>query len=680
MILIYAKVQCLAIEESAIHVNFTNEDDVRSSLEDDIFQIENSDSFSDNEEESSQEVEFSQNIHFDTSDEFSSENKESSKEEDITDTSDELFSDNEEESSQEVEVTNYDNSDESSSSEDDYISVFELLEKRKKTSDENYQKINEFELAEYLDGLLSDTKVNYLVIRSKPERGNLVKITDGTFKKLSELVELEVRNHKVNEISIDAFEHNVNLMKIDFSDNEITGLNPDLFKNLLQLREVNFQQNRLKSLSENLFDKNLELSSINFARNEIQEIPVKLFDKLENLEEIVLNDNRIKVISGQIYKETNLDELRISDKKTAKNEASEEINDEEEGNSGQNLVIDLSNNELDSIPVNIIRVRKSIELLRLTNNSIENLNSDYFLNIKIDTLVFSNNKIVKIPHDFPDNFQKIYLNDNNIRKISDSIYKNKNTLEELHLSGNQIDEILVSEETDDRPNLLYFKILKIDLSANNLHELKPYTFASIKPNLNINLSENNLKRLPENLFSGSNVLELNFAYNLIEKLESDSFKNAQLNVFRADFSNNKIKMLDDDLFDKWGRLLELNLSHNRIEFLPEKLFGNQIKSTLKTVSFADNKINKIDNNTFVNCTWLQNIDLKNNTCFDVAFDSNRNEHEICSNNCEGSCFIVNIYHPIVSISEAAGIFVGSQICEAGKKFIRNDCRFVRKSS
>jgi Leucine-rich repeat (LRR) protein len=299
------------------------------------------------------------------------------------------------------------------------------------------------------------------------------------------------------------------------------------------------------------------------------------------------------------------------------------------------------------------------------------------LNIKIDTLDISNNKIGMIPHDFPDNFQKIYLNDNNIRKISDSIYKNKNTLEELHLSGNQIDEIFISEEKFENVNEDVPESLIIDLSANNLHELKPYTFASIKPNLNIKLSENNLKYLPENLFSGSNVLELNFANNLIEKLESNTFKNARLDVLKADFSDNKIEMLDDDLFDKWARLSKLNLSHNRIKNLSDKLFGSHIEKGLITISFADNEISNIDYHTFINCTSLEYIDLKNNTCFDVAFHSyERIEHEVCSNNCEESCFIISGYD--VKNQGGSGIIKGAKICGTGKKNIKGKCRFVRK--
>jgi hypothetical protein len=45
--------------------------------------------------------------------------------------------------------------------------------------------------------------------------------------------------------------------------------------------------------------------------------------------------------------------------------------------------------------------------------------------------------------------------------------------------------------------------LRIDLSDNKLKELKPFTFGSIKPHLQLTLSKNILKFLPENLFAGT---------------------------------------------------------------------------------------------------------------------------------------------------------------------------------
>jgi hypothetical protein len=109
---------------------------------------------------------------------------------------------------------------------------------------------------------------------------------------------------------------------------------------------------------------------------------------------------------------------------------------------------------------------------------------------------------------------------------------------------------------------------------------------------------------------------------LIEKLEPKSFKKAQFSVYNADFSNSKIELLDEKLFEKWTSIYKLNLSHNQIKVLPEKLLDN-VKDNLRSVSFADNKVSEIGNNTFVNCSNLEHIDLRNSACFDVAFYGNR---------------------------------------------------------
>jgi hypothetical protein len=226
--------------------------------------------------------------------------------------------------------------------------------------------------------------------------------------------------------------------------------------------------------------------------------------------------------------------------------------------------------------------------------------------------------------------------------------------------------------------------LKIDLSDNNLRELKPFTFGSIKEILNLDLSENYLNFLPENLFDGSKVGDLNFANNLIEELESNSFENAQLEVSKADFSNNQIELLDEKLFEKWQSLKELNFDHNQIKVLPEKLFDN-IKIYMQEVSFVDNEISEIGYNTFVNGSFLKIIDLRNNACFDIIFgDDDRKQHEICSDNCEESCYLVNSYmsykffYTYPTTSPRPGAFRGRQLCKEGQTVVKNRCRYVRR--
>ncbi len=530
-------------------------------------------------------------------------------------------------------------------------SVFEYIDFGESTDiepdDFSYQEISVSKIAG-LQGLLNDTGVSHLKIGSKSVRGNLQKIDAATFKKLVDLVELEVNNHKVKNIDKRAFEKNVDLMKIDFSDNEISDLDPELFKNLLQLREVNFQQNRLRSLPENLFEKNVDLEMINFAHNEIQKVPKKLLDKLENLEEIYLNDNRIKIISDQFFKKTNLMKVQLSNNRIEKIEVSGVVRKIDFNNL---LEINLSNNKLKSLPSNIFNGMNAIQILD-----------------------FSNNEISEIPRDFPDNFQEIILNGNKIRKIHDSLYKNKKNLKNLALRENQIDEIFVSQEKTRNVGKDKNDSLRINLSANNLKVLKPFTFASIKSNLMLDISENSLKLLPKNLFDGSKVGKLNFANNLIEELESNTFENARLDVRKVDFSNNKIEILDEKLFDKWIDIYELNFGHNQIKVLPEKLFD--VKCNMHKVSFVNNQISKIGYNTFAKCNFLADIDLRNNTCFDLAFFyGSRQQHEVCSDNCEKSCFIVNGY---LRISAESGIFRSRKACQAGKTRIRNVCRFTRK--
>ncbi len=541
--------------------------------------------------------------------------------------------------------------------------------------DSSYQVISESKVAGRLSFFLKDFRMIYLRICSKSERGNLKKIAARNFKGLVELVELEVNNHKVKNIDKKAFEQNVNLMKINFSDNEITDLDPELFENLFQLREVDFQQNRLKDLPENLFEKNVDLLVINCAHNKIQKVPKMLLENLKHLQEIYLNHNRIKSISDRFFKKKNLRNIQLNNNAIKKIEVSKILRNID---FKYQLEINLSNNKLTFLRANTFKKMRAVKKIDLSNNAFKNLNSDTFSNTSIQTLDFSNNKIVEVPHDFPDVFQELILNGNKIRKIHDSLYKNKTNLRDLSLKGNQIDEIFMSEGKTGNVDKDENSTLMIDLGANNLKELKPFTFGSIKPRLELILSENSLKLLPAYLFVGSNVRSLNFANNLIEKLNPNIFENAWLNVSKADFSNNEIEILDEKLFDNWKSLEYLVFSHNQIKVLPEKLFDN-IKSSMYEVSFADNEISKIGNHTFVNCKNLDSIDLKNNACFDISFAlHSRVQHEVCSDNCEKSCFIVNEHdETYISQVDHPGIVYGRAVCNKTQTLVGNKCRYVR---
>jgi hypothetical protein len=143
--------------------------------------------------------------------------------------------------------------------------------------------------------------------------------------------------------------------------------------------------------------------------------------------------------------------------------------------------------------------------------------------------------------------------------------------------------------------------------------------------------------------------------------------------------------MDDNLFQSWEELHELYLYNNRIQHLSDKIFNNKVRESLKHISLANNEISEIDHQTFVNCTELDGIDLRNNTCFDISFNHAREESEFCSiktDACAGSCFLVNQFHDRIDFrldSPSPGIFVGKQLCEIGKRLVGDRCRFSRRN-
>lgn len=149
--------------------------------------------------------------------------------------------------------------------------------------------------------LLNDPGIEYLTIHSKNGKGNLENITEIPLKNLSNLIELEIINHKLYWIAEDSFEANNNLRKIDFSHNELETLEPKIFWALVDLEDLNLEHNQIQELSEILFEKNRKLKVLNFAGNKIQELKEKLFSTLEDLHKIDFSFNKIKKLTENLF-------------------------------------------------------------------------------------------------------------------------------------------------------------------------------------------------------------------------------------------------------------------------------------------------------------------------------------------------------------------------------------------
>lgn len=91
--------------------------------------------------------------------------------------------------------------------------------------------------------------------------------------------------------------------------------------------------------------------------------------------------------------------------------------------------------------------------------------------------------------------------------------------------------------------------------------------------------------------------------------------------------NNKLNELDKRTFEKNGRLTRVNLSFNRLEFLPRHIFKANV--LLNWVNLDENPIKSIATD-FTALPNIKNIFLHNNACIDKCYSNGKTFIFICN--------------------------------------------------
>lgn len=231
---------------------------------------------------------------------------------------------------------------------------------------------------------------------------------------------------------------------------------------------------------------------------------------------------------------------------------------------------------------------KDLEItdLSIDGSNLENISENAFRNNKkIKRLLMSG---LKSPNVIPDNSLKYLENStksllfNNNHLNSDTLNQHFNkfkllkSLQYLNLRNNRLYRIYL--DLSNFSNLNY-----LDLVNNSIFDIK------ITGNFtNLELSHNNMIELKKNMFTGLKFLNcLNLSYNLVEALETGIFSDLkQLNQLYL--KNNRIKFIELDWIHSNNSVKMLDLSNNYIEKFSIKNFQN-----LKYLNLSKNKINFI---------------------------------------------------------------------------------------
>ncbi|XP_045537529.1 toll-like receptor 3 [Papilio machaon] len=255
------------------------------------------------------------------------------------------------------------------------------------------------------------------------------------------------------------------------------------------------------------------------------------------------------------------------------------------------VLLDLSNNFLNSLDYGVLNNFPYLITLYLQNNKIQNISDDSFTSLK--------------------NLKQLYMHHNEI-EILNMMLINLKSLKELDLSYNKLKKISGYEV-----NRL-IALEKLNMSYNNLEIIESNCFNQA-PNLNIlDLSHNRIVSIIDQKMFESNIHLQYFdvSYNQIIKIEENSFKNCNLTYFN--FDNNFLSgNITNSTFIGLSSITQLNLNHQNVTNLNANAFSSLTK--LLSLNISSNNIQYIDTDSFQNTISLQILDLSHNEISTLDF-------------------------------------------------------------
>ncbi|XP_059150135.1 toll-like receptor Tollo [Physella acuta] len=324
---------------------------------------------------------------------------------------------------------------------------------------------------------------------------------------LNSLMELDLSNNKISAINMEVMGQFLKLESLSLRNNNILFVHKDTFVNQTRLAQLDLSSNNLFDVPESLFRRQYLLKHLLLGYNRIKSIGQDAFAELKQLARLELKYNMLTNLPTRaLYSLTNLVNLdlccntltTLEPDLLAKTKALTYFN--------------VSFNNLKEIPV--LSYAESLQVVDLSNNVITSLLPVTFQDLQaLKKIVLSNNQLTSLHvRQFKgcESLEVLDLSSNSLNKLDVDIFTFVKSIVEINLSNNQLTSF-----SQEFMSLVNLKILNlsgnkitqtyrgqfpnhveiIDLSRNNIANIKVHTFKSLKKIVNVNLSYNNLTTL-----------------------------------------------------------------------------------------------------------------------------------------------------------------------------------------
>lgn len=360
------------------------------------------------------------------------------------------------------------------------------------------------------------------------------RIPAGLFDDCHDLRILDISNNLISEIDDDAFSTMVELLEIELDNNRLERIQQNLFRNLVNLQDLFLSENRIAVIDDGAFSSLQNLIIFYMRGNNISEIRPEMFGTEISLVTFILSENRLTSVPRLPTRAPELKYIFLV------NNLIEEINDGDFTFSYSNITyIDLSHN-------------------RLTRLS----SAPFAILASLDYLVLSHNRIEAIDHELFDRVPTLY-----------TFYMEHNICADVRFNNiRSVDQFGTIESSLDR---CYYHFL----DAPNSHtctflivegfyvcEVSDVTFRTFRDKFNL---------IGEHLedMSNANVTGLRILGGNIVRVPPTIFITFP-NLRSLTITNAGLSVIDANTFEQCGRVVNLDLSGNRIRRLVQRSFQN----------------------------------------------------------------------------------------------------------
>ncbi|XP_067829222.1 podocan-like [Heptranchias perlo] len=322
------------------------------------------------------------------------------------------------------------------------------------------------------------------------------------------------------------------------------------------IQHLSLQNNQLEDIPNEGLSRLTKLKTLSLHNNKLlsRGLPDKAFESLQELEYLYLANNELTVTPRRLP-----NTLRI---------------------------VDFAANRLTEIFTLTFGHKPKLRSVYLHNNNLTNAGLPKAMfsgSDKVNILILSNNNLTCVPENLPPLLMQLNLQNNRISKIPKGAFSNLKQLRELYLQCNNLSNAGIDSQT----------------------------FSKMKGMEYLDLSSNNLVKIPEGL--PPNIVILQLGKNRITSISKHSINRIR-NLEYLLLQNNRITAgrIHKEAFGKLRKLHTLHIFNNPLRKVPASL-----PRRLRSLMLLHNSIEQIGMNDFVTTYYLTDLNLSYNKLYSV---------------------------------------------------------------